>query len=171
MKLSSKARYAVIAMMEVAINDRVGPVTLSYIAKYQGISMSYLEQLFAKLRQAGLVDGVRGPGGGYRLGKPSDCISIAAIISAVEQQKTLELYSGNASYGQAANDDEKEGSKADNLITHQFWQDLSQRMYAFLDGITLAEFVNRPGVRKIANHRDTVANKIATMFPPTAVAI
>jgi Rrf2 family iron-sulfur cluster assembly transcriptional regulator len=167
MKLSSKARYAVIAMMEVAINDRVGPVTLSYIAKYQGISMSYLEQLFAKLRQAGLVDGVRGPGGGYRLGKPSDCISIAAIITAVEQQKETTLYTDSETYEQAANDEGDNNA----LMTHQFWQDLSQRMYSFLDDITLAEFVNRPGVRKITNQQDTVASKIATMFPPTAIAI
>ena len=85
MKLSTKGRYAVTAMMDLAINDREGPVTLSDISGWQGISLSYLEQLFSKLRKARLVEGVRGPGGGYRLGKPADKISIAKIILAVDE--------------------------------------------------------------------------------------
>ena len=74
MKLSTKGRYAVTAMMDLAIHDKSGPVTLADISVCQGISLSYLEQLFAKLRKSGLVEGVRGPGGGYRLARPADQI-------------------------------------------------------------------------------------------------
>jgi len=82
MRLSTKGRYSVTAMLDLAIHDRAGPVTLADISQCQGISLSYLEQLFAKLRSDGLVKGVRGPGGGYRLAKPASEISIASIISA-----------------------------------------------------------------------------------------
>ena len=75
MRLSTKGRYAVTAMMDIALHQRVGPVTLADISQCQGISLSYLEQLFAKLRKGGLVEGVRGPGGGYRLARPADQIS------------------------------------------------------------------------------------------------
>ena len=85
MRLSTKGRYAVTAMMDIALHQRVGPVTLADISQCQGISLSYLEQLFAALRGKKLVRGVRGPGGGYYLGKPSDEISIADIICAVDE--------------------------------------------------------------------------------------
>ncbi|HAS52295.1 MAG TPA: Fe-S cluster assembly transcriptional regulator IscR, partial [Gammaproteobacteria bacterium] len=86
MKLSTKGRYAVTAMMHLAIHDRNGPVTLAEISQCQGISLSYLEQLFSKLRRRGLVEGVRGPGGGYRLALIPDQVTIADIVSAVDER-------------------------------------------------------------------------------------
>jgi len=159
MKLSTKGRYAVTAMMDLAIHDREGPVTLSDISSCQGISLSYLEQLFAKLRQSGLVEGVRGPGGGYRLGKPSHQISVADIIIAVDENIDNTRCKGN-----------KDCNKGEKCLTHHLWNDLSERLYDFLDGITLSEFIKNPEVRKISRRQDTTASRIATMFPPRAQA-
>lgn len=155
MKLSTKGRYAVTAMMDLAIHDYEGPVTLADISNCQGISLSYLEQLFAKLRKSGLVEGVRGPGGGYRLGKPASQISIADIIVAVDENIDVTRCKGNA--------DCHAGEKC---LTHQLWADLSTSLYEFLDGLTLASFINRPEVRAVARRQDTMASRIATMFPP-----
>lgn len=143
MKLSTKGRYAVTAMMDLAIHDKIGPVTLAEISQCQGISLSYLEQLFAKLRKAGLVEGVRGPGGGYRLAKPSDQISIADIITAVDESMDVTRCRGR--------EDCQEGERC---LTHELWEDLSHRLYDFLNGITLAQFADRPEVREIAQRQD-----------------
>lgn len=143
MKLSTKGRYAVTAMMDLAIHDKIGPVTLAEISQCQGISLSYLEQLFAKLRKAGLVEGVRGPGGGYRLAKPSDQISVADIITAVDESMDVTRCRGR--------EDCQEGERC---LTHELWEDLSHRLYDFLDGITLAQFADRPEVREIAQRQD-----------------
>lgn len=155
MKLSTKGRYAVTAMMDLAIHDYEGPVTLADISSCQGISLSYLEQLFAKLRKSGLVEGVRGPGGGYRLGRPASQISIADIIAAVDENLDATRCQGN--------EDCHGGEKC---LTHQIWTDLSRSLYEFLDGLTLASFINRPEVRAVARRQDTMASRIATMFPP-----
>lgn len=159
MKLSTKGRYAVTAMMDLAIHDREGPVTLSDISSCQGISLSYLEQLFAKLRQTGLVEGVRGPGGGYRLGKPSHQISVADIIMAVDENIDNTRCKGS-----------KDCNKGEKCLTHHLWNDLSERLYDFLDGITLSEFIKNPEVRKISHRQDTTASRIANMFPPRSKA-
>ncbi|MFZ1569433.1 MAG: Fe-S cluster assembly transcription factor [Thiolinea sp.] len=155
MKLSTKGRYAVTAMMDLAIHDYEGPVTLADISSCQGISLSYLEQLFAKLRKSGLVEGVRGPGGGYRLGKPASQISIADIIASVDENLDATRCKGS--------EDCHGGEKC---LTHQIWADLSKSLYEFLDGLTLASFINRPEVRAVARRQDTMASRIATMFPP-----
>lgn len=155
MKLSTKGRYAVTAMMDLAIHDQRGPVTLADISQCQGISLSYLEQLFAKLRQHGLVEGVRGPGGGYRLGKPAGQISIAEIITAVDESIDATRCLGT-----------KDCHGGEKCLTHQLWEDLSGRLYEFLDNLTLASFINRPEVRMVAHRQDTIASRIATMFPP-----
>lgn len=160
MKLSTKGRYAVTAMMDLAIHDQKGPVTLADISKCQGISLSYLEQLFSKLRKEGLVDGVRGPGGGYRLGKTANQISIADIISAVDETIDSTNCKGNENC-----------NKGERCITHSLWVDLSQRLYDFLDEITLAQFINRPDVKEVSRRQDTIASRIANMFPPTSVAV
>lgn len=143
MKLSTKGRYAVTAMMHLAIHDRHGPVTLAEISSCQGISLSYLEQLFAKLRRRGLVEGVRGPGGGYRLALMSDRITIANIISAVDERIDATRCCGqeNCQGGQ-------------RCLTHQLWTDLSRQIFTFLEGITLAQFVERPAIYdQVAMHR------------------
>ena len=130
MKLSTKARHAVTAMMDLAVNDRVRPVTLAEISKSQGISLSYLEQLFAKLRKAGLVVGVRGPGGGYKLSRLPSEISVAQIISAIDEYRPQVHVPG-------------EESLEKKYVTHVMWDELSNKIYSFLNGITLAEFASR----------------------------
>lgn len=155
MKLSTKGRYAVTAMLDLALHDHEGPVTLADISQYQGISLSYLEQLFAKLRKEGLVEGVRGPGGGYRLGKPGSQISVAEIIMAVDENIDVTRCLGN-----------KDCKGGEKCLTHQLWEDLSNRLYNFLSDLTLADFIKRPEIRHMAQRPDTTASRIATMFPP-----
>lgn len=150
MKLSTKGRYAVTAMMDLAIHDKSGPVTLADISVCQGISLSYLEQLFAKLRKSGLVEGVRGPGGGYRLARPADQITVAAIVSAVDEAVDVTRCRGH--------EDCQDGERC---LTHQLWDELSDRLYAFLDGITLDQFTSRPDVREVAERQDHIHHRPA----------
>lgn len=145
MRLSTKGRYAITAMMDLAIHDQIGPVTLADISRCQGISLSYLEQLFAKLRKKGLVAGVRGPGGGYRLARSSDRITVADIISAVDEKLDARRCAGR--------EDCQEGRRC---LTHELWSDLSQQIFTFLEGITLAHFVERPKVREVVERQDTL---------------
>jgi len=156
MKLSTKGRYAVTAMMDLAINDHQGPVTLSDISDWQGISLSYLEQLFSKLRKAKLVEGVRGPGGGYRLGKPSDKISIAQIMVAVDE-----------SIGSMQC---RDCHVTDLYMTNKLWEDLSVRLYEFLNGVTLADFIKRPEAKRITIQQNSTSSQISRMFQPVAHA-
>ena len=132
MKLTSKGRYAVTAVLDIALNTEKGPVSLADISERQHISLSYLEQLFAKLRRDGLVKSVRGPGGGYQLGLPSDQISVGMIISAVNENihVTKCLGSGNCQNGV-------------ECLTHTLWEELSNRIETFLNEITLAELVSK----------------------------
>ena len=123
MKLTSKGRYAVTAVLDIALNAEKGPVSLADISERQHISLSYLEQLFAKLRRDGLVKSVRGPGGGYQLGLPSDQISVGMIISAVNEN--IHVTNGV------------------ECLTHTLWEDLSNRIESFLNEITLAELVSK----------------------------
>lgn len=139
MKLSTKGRYAVTAMMDLAIHDSHGPVTLADISQCQGISLSYLEQLFARLRRSGLVEGVRGPGGGYRLARRADAISVADIIAAVDERVDVTRCQGRG-----------DCDNGRQCLTHDLWNDLSERIATFLTGITLADFVDRPAVREMA---------------------
>ncbi len=149
MKLSTKGRYAVTAMMDLAIHDKFGPVTLAEISHCQGISLSYLEQLFARLRKHTLVEGVRGPGGGYRLAKPAHTITVADIVLAVDERVDNTRCSGreNCQDGQ-------------RCLTHELWDDLSAQILTFLEGITLSQFVERPSVRKIVKRQDTQHHRI-----------
>lgn len=137
MKLSTKGRYAVTAMMDLAINDWDGPVTLAEISQCQGISLSYLEQLFAKLRAHGLVEGVRGPGGGYRLARPAEKITVADVIRAVDEKLDVRRCQGN-----------KDCQDGKRCLTHDLWNELSEQLEKFLDGITLADYSQRPDVRE-----------------------
>lgn len=126
MKLSTKGRHAVTAMMELALQHKKGPVTLADISAQQSISISYLEQLFARLRQHGLVKGMRGPGGGYCLAHPADEITIANILSTVDDVARRE----DMPYAQP---EVPEGTR--------MWMNLSNRIYDYLNSITLAEAV------------------------------
>ncbi len=142
MRLSTKGRYAVTAMMDLALHADQGPVTLAEISGAQGISLSYLEQLFARLRRSGLVSGVRGPGGGYRLAKPANEITVANIITAVDENVDATRCKGGA--------DCHDGERC---LTHDLWMDLSRQIYEFLDGITLDRLAHDPGVREVASRQ------------------
>ncbi|AOV16939.1 Fe-S cluster assembly transcriptional regulator IscR [Acidihalobacter aeolianus] len=157
MKLSTKGRYAVTAMLDLAIHDKVGPVTLADISVCQGISLSYLEQLFAKLRKENLVEGVRGPGGGYRLAKPADQITVAQIITAVDESVDVTRCNGQG--------DCQDGERC---LTHQLWDDLSHRLYSFLDGITLDQFANRPDVQAVAERQDKAGRRQVVSYRRSA---
>ncbi|MCC8987600.1 MAG: Rrf2 family transcriptional regulator [Candidatus Contendobacter sp.] len=148
MKLSTKGRYAVTAMMHLAIHDRFGPVTLSEISQCQGISLSYLEQLFAKLRKRDLVEGVRGPGGGYRLARTPEMVTVADIISAVDERLDATRCSGRENC--------QEGRRC---LTHELWTDLSSQIFSFLEGITLAQFVERPEVCDIVRRQNSTSRR------------
>lgn len=148
MRLSTKGRYSVTAMMDLAIHDKAGPVTLADISQCQGISLSYLEQLFAKLRKEGLVKGVRGPGGGYRLARGADEITIAEIISAVDESVDVTRCGGLGNC-----------QDGERCLTHELWADLSDRLYKFLDNITLAQFVDRPGIPELSLQRDKMIGR------------
>ena len=137
MRLSTKGRYAVTAMLDLALNGTDGPVTLAEISENQGISLSYLEQLFAALRSKKLVRGVRGPGGGYYLGRAADEISIANIICAVDEWVEFTRCRGkeNCHGGQ-------------RCLTHSLWNDLSERIYQFLEDITLDDLITDSEMRR-----------------------
>ncbi len=152
MKLTTKGRYAVTAMLDLALHYEKGAVTLADIARRQGISLSYLEQLFAKLRRSGLVDSIRGPGGGYNLAMDPAKISVAEIVIAINENIDARRCAG-----------EKNCHGEEMCLTHQLWEDLSQRIYDFLHGITLADLVTRPHVQQIASRQ-------AGRAPQTVVA-
>jgi len=148
MRLSTKGRYAVTAMLELAINDGRGPVTLADISVEQGISLSYLEQLFACLRRQRLVKGVRGPGGGYYLGRPAGEISIADIICAVDEW---------VEFNHSKTD--QEGA---TRLTHLLWNELSNDIFDFLKQKTLGDLVARGSANlELQPAKDEAIGKVA----------
>ncbi len=151
MRLSTRGRYAVTAMMDLALHNNVGPVTLADISTCQDISLSYLEQLFAKLRQANLVKGVRGPGGGYRLARPAAEITVADIITAVDEQVDATRCHGKENC---------HGGK--RCLTHELWTDLSDQIFHFLDSITLDRFTQRPEIQELAKRQDVINHRLLT---------
>ncbi len=143
MRLTTKGRYAVTAMLDLALHKNQGPVSLSDISSRQAISLSYLEQLFSKLRRSELVSSVRGPGGGYELKRGSDEIFIAQIIDAVDESVDTTLCQGaGACQG------------GETCLTHYLWEDLSEQIHTFLESISLADLVAKNEVKKIADNQD-----------------
>jgi len=139
MRLTTKGRYAVTAMLDLAINYKDGPITLSDISKRQGISLSYLEQLFSKLRKRGLVDSARGPGGGYRLSRDATEIAVADVIAAVDESIDVTRCGGKGN----CQDDGR-------CLTHELWCDLSDQIYNFLNNISLGKLVENRDVQEVA---------------------
>lgn len=139
MRLTTKGRYAVTAMLDLALNAERGPISLADISRRQGISLSYLEQLFAKLRRNKLVTSVRGPGGGYRLSRVGAAIFVAEIIDAVNESVDATDCSGKA--------DCQEG---ETCLTHYLWCDLSDQIHRFLSQISLAQLVERQEVQAVS---------------------
>ena len=147
MRLTTKGRYAVTAMLDLALHAENGPVSLADISERQGISISYLEQLFAKLRRRGLVFSVRGPGGGYQLGAEAQAISVASVIDAVDESVDATRCGGQG--------DCHEGEVC---LTHHLWTDLSSRIHQFLSGITIGDLVARREIRRISGRQDNQLN-------------
>lgn len=143
MRLTTKGRYAVTAMLDLALHSTDGPVSLADISGRQEISLSYLEQLFAKLRQNDLVYSVRGPGGGYRLKHPLDEVFVSQIIDAVNESVDVTNCggAGNCQQGEVC-------------LTHYLWMDLSQQIHQFLNSISLASLVARGEVQSVFARQD-----------------
>ena len=135
MKLSTKGRYAVMAMVDLAMFGHEGPVPLGDIADRQEISDSYLEQLFAKLRRNGLVKSVRGPGGGYVLGHSPDELRVSDIVRAVDES----LKQTRCKVGSAAGCSGSQG----RCVTHDLWEELGNQIHLFLSSVTLADVASR----------------------------
>ena len=143
MRLTTRGRYAVTAMLDLALHDQSGPVSLSEIAERQGISLSYLEQLFSRLRKRGLVDGTRGPGGGYRLRKSVQSISVADVIDAVDETVDATKCGGQQNC---------QGEQ--RCLTHDLWADLSTQIRDFLDNVSLNELVAQRSVQIVRQWQD-----------------
>lgn len=143
MRLTSKGRYAVTAMLDVALHTQAGPVPLADISERQDISLSYLEQLFARLRKNGVVSSVRGPGGGYLLGREMNDISIGQIISAVDESVDATRCNGKTGCQGGA-----------QCLTHSLWDELSDRIATFLNDISLQELVDKQEVKQVAERQN-----------------
>ncbi|MBR9864110.1 MAG: Rrf2 family transcriptional regulator [Rhodobacteraceae bacterium] len=133
MKLSTKGRYALIALVDLALESKGGLVSLGEISGRQDISLAYLEQLFVKLRRAGIVESVRGPGGGYRLAESADAIRVTAILEAVDE--SMDALSKGAGASGASS-----GSRAQSL-SNRFWESLSAHVYVFLHQARLSDII------------------------------
>lgn len=137
MRLTTKGRYAVTAMLDLALHDHEGPVSLGDIAARNRISPAYLEQLFASLRRNGLIESARGPGGGYRLALPAKAISVAGVIAAVNEEVDATRCGGARNC--------EDGGRC---LTHDLWEDLTRHIHDFLEGVTLAELCERTARRR-----------------------
>lgn len=143
MRLTTKGRYAVTAILDLALHSTGGPVSLAEISGRQNISLSYLEQLFAKLRRKELVKSIRGPGGGYMLARKDSKIFIAEIIDAVNESVDATMCNGDNDCQQGV-----------SCLTHQLWDDLSSQIHSFLNGISLNDLVQRREVQVVAKRQD-----------------
>lgn len=132
MRLTTKGRFAVTAMMDIALQEGVRPVALSDISERQNISLSYLEQLFGKLRRRALVTSVRGPGGGYRISQPTETITVGEIIRAVDETVDATQCGGLKNCK-----DDKE------CITHELWTGLNEHIFDYMDTVKLADLVEK----------------------------
>jgi len=143
MRLTTKGRFAVTAMVDLSMRQTRGPVTLAAISERQHISLSYLEQLFGKLRRAKLVTSVRGPGGGYCLAKPIANITVADIISAVDEPIDATQCAGKEN----CNDDRR-------CITHDLWATLNEKMNDYLSSVSLADVISHQQGKKVQVIKD-----------------
>ena len=143
MRLTTKGRFAVTAMVDLSMRQTRGPVTLAAISERQHISLSYLEQLFGKLRRSQLVSSVRGPGGGYCLAKPTASISVADIIVAVDEPLDATQCGGKEN----CNDDKR-------CMTHDLWATLNAKMFEYLSSVTLADVVAHQQGKQVAVIQD-----------------
>lgn len=160
MRLTTKGRYAVTAMLDLALHYKEGPITLADISQRQGISLSYLEQLFSKLRKNGLVDSTRGPGGGYRLSRDAHEVAVADVITAVDEKVETTRCGGLSN----CQDDQQ-------CLTHDLWTDLSYQIHDFLKGISLGQLVERQGVQEVAARQERQQQQATFQSPQGKVAV
>ena len=153
MRLTTKGRYAVTAMLDLALQTDSGPVSLADISGRQDISLSYLEQLFAKLRRQGLVVSVRGPGGGYRLSRGSEDIHVAQIIDAVNETVDATGCGGTSDCQQG-----------EVCLTHHLWCDLSNQIHGFLSNISLANLVEQREVQSVSARQNLRVQQAETLI-------
>ena len=139
MRLTTKGRFAVTAMLDLALNGADGPVTLAGISERQKISLSYLEQLFGKLRRRALVESVRGPGGGYNLARDASKVTVADIISAVEETIDSTQCGGRENCHENT-----------RCMTHDLWEELNATVHGFLAGVTLAQLVEKQRTKPVS---------------------
>jgi Rrf2 family iron-sulfur cluster assembly transcriptional regulator len=149
MRLTAKGRYAVTAMLDLAVHQADGPISLADISRRQGISLSYLEQLFAKLRKSSLVTSVRGPGGGYRLYRSPGEIFVAEIVDSVDENVDATRCSGKA-----------DCQHGEMCLSHQLWAELSDEIHHFLAGIDLASIISKREVKQIAARQDAIQDEL-----------
>ena len=142
MRLTSKGRYAVTAMLDVAIYARQDPIPLADISERQEISLSYLEQLFSRLRRHNLVSSVRGPGGGYLLSRAPDQITIGEVIRAVDESVDATRCQGQSNCQQG-----------ERCLTHSLWTELSERITQFLGNISLADLMEKGDVKQVSSRQ------------------
>lgn len=143
MKLTTRGRYAVTAMLDLALHTDSGPVSLADISRRQEISLSYLEQLFSRLRKHELVGSTRGPGGGYHIAKPLGEVAVADIVAAVNESVDATQCGG-----------QKNCHQHGRCLTHDLWEGLSLQIESFLKGISLHDLINRAPVQEISARRD-----------------
>jgi len=159
MRLTTKGRFAVTAMVDLAMRQARGPVTLAGISERQRISLSYLEQLFGKLRRAGIVSSVRGPGGGYNLAQKAQGVTVADIIVAVDEPLDATQCGGKEN----CLDDKR-------CMTHDLWARLNEKMYDYLASVTLADLVAHQHGKQVAVLQDWRAAEQPPVKPAIAVA-
>lgn len=152
MRLTAKGRYAVTAMLDLAVHQKAGPISLADISRRQGISLSYLEQLFAKLRKHNLVNSVRGPGGGYQLERDPGRIFVAEIVDSVDENVDATRCSGRA-----------DCQHGEMCLSHQLWSDLSSEIHHFLSGIDLASIIAKRNVKQIAARQDAIEDEFVRL--------
>ena len=143
MRLTTKGRYAVTAMLDLALHGEQGPVSLADISERQGISLSYLEQLFSRLRKQTLVSSIRGPGGGYQLSRSADAVYVAEVVDAVNESLDTTRCANKG--------DCQAGEKC---LTHHLWSDLSEQIHQFLSGISLGDLMRKREIQVVATRQN-----------------
>ncbi len=153
MRLTTRGRYAVTAILDLALHQKDGPVTLSEISKRQDIAASYLGQLFSQLRKHGLVNSQRGPGGGYYLAKTAEDIALVDVIDAVDEKLDTTRCGGNVNC-----------QNKQRCLTHSLWENLGRKIHRFLSDISLAEAISDHALLEVSRRQD---RQMADTFPKT----